>query len=117
MRKRNSQLNIRLTKEELQRLKQNAAKANYSVSNYLRTLINGNAPRECPPIEYDRLMRYLQKSISIFSDIRDAVRFGSDEDNPDFAALDARMQDELSHLYTTLLELQYAMQEPDKAVL
>ena len=63
MRKRNTQLNIRLTKEELQRLKESAAKANYSVSNYLRTLINGVSPKECPPIEYHKLMDILEKTI------------------------------------------------------
>ena len=63
MRKRNTQLNIRLTKEELQRLKENAAKANYSVSNYLRTLINGISPKACPPIEYHFMMEELEQSL------------------------------------------------------
>ena len=60
MRKRNTQLNIRLTEAEMQKLKQNAAKAKYPVSNYVRALINGNSPKECPPIEYHLMMDDLE---------------------------------------------------------
>lgn len=60
MRKRNTQLNIRLTEAEMQKLKKNAAKAKYPVSNYVRALINGNSPKECPPIEYHLMMDDLE---------------------------------------------------------
>lgn len=117
MRKRNKQLNIRLAPEELAQLRKNAQRAKLPVSNYVRALIAGNSPRECPPIEYDRLMQHLQKSISVFGDIRDAVCFSADMDDDAAAALDAQMQAELICLHTTLLELQQSLQTPDKAVL
>ena len=64
MRKRNTQLNIRLTKAEMQKLKENAAKAKYTVSNYLRALINGKSPKACPPIEYHVMMEELEESLA-----------------------------------------------------
>ena len=69
MRKRNTQLNIRLTEAEMQKLKQNAAKAKYPVSNYVRALINGNSPKECPPIEYHLMMDDLEDCLGSLDQI------------------------------------------------
>lgn len=53
------QRNFRMTKEENDKLHRNAKKAKLSVSSYLRMLINGYVPKECPPLEYDELMAEL----------------------------------------------------------
>lgn len=53
------QRNFRMTKEENNNLHRNAQKANLLVSSYLRMLINGYVPKECPPLEYDELMAEL----------------------------------------------------------
>lgn len=53
------QRNFRMTKEENNKLHRNAQKANLSVSSYLRMLINGYVPKECPPLKYDKLMAEL----------------------------------------------------------
>lgn len=59
MRNRTIQLNIRLTKNEYNRVIQNSKKANLTVSGYVRMLINGYVPKEAPPIEYHEIMRQL----------------------------------------------------------
>jgi hypothetical protein len=59
MRNRNTQLNIRLTPDEHDKVSYNSRKANLSVSGYIRTLINGYVPKEAPPIEYEQLMKRL----------------------------------------------------------
>ena len=53
------QRNFRMTKEENNKLHRNAQKAKLSVSSYLRMLINGYVPKECPPLEYHELMAQL----------------------------------------------------------
>lgn len=47
-RKRTSVINIRVTPQEKQRIERYAAKCKLSVSEYLRQLANGYAPRELP---------------------------------------------------------------------
>ena len=47
-RKRTSVINIRVTPQEKQRIEHYAAKCRLSVSEYLRQLANGYAPRELP---------------------------------------------------------------------
>jgi len=59
MRNRNVQLNIRLTPAEQDKVLYNSRKANLPVSGYIRLLINGYAPKESPPVEYEQLMKRL----------------------------------------------------------
>ena len=59
MRNRNTQLNIRLTSVEHDKVLFNSKKANLSVSGYIRILINGYVPKEAPPIEHEQLMKRL----------------------------------------------------------
>ncbi|MDR1816059.1 MAG: hypothetical protein LBR00_05185 [Clostridiales Family XIII bacterium] len=56
MRNRTTQLNIRLSEHEMDRLKRNAARCGLSTSAYVRMLVNGYAPKEMPPVEYGELM-------------------------------------------------------------
>ena len=59
MRNRNTQLNIRLTPVEHDKVIYNSKKANLSVSGYIRMLINGYVPKEVPSVEYEQLMKRL----------------------------------------------------------
>lgn len=59
MRKRNHQLNIRLTDEENNKLKVNSAKCGLTVSAYVRMLILGFQPKESPPKAYDETITSL----------------------------------------------------------
>ena len=61
MRNRNTQLNIRLTPVEHDKVSYNSRKANLSVSGYIRMLINGYVPKESPPVEYEQLMKRLSE--------------------------------------------------------
>lgn len=64
MKKRYMQLNARLTKKEHERLIYNAAKAQVSISEYIRMLISGYVPKECPPLAYAQLMERLNQIYS-----------------------------------------------------
>ena len=59
MRTRNTQLNVRLTPSEYDKVLYYSRKANLPISAYIRMLINGYVPKEAPPIEYEQLMKQL----------------------------------------------------------
>lgn len=72
MRNRDHQINIRLSAPEINKLTHNAKKANLSVSAYLRSLIEGNSPKENPPLAYYQLMDRLEKingQFQLFTDL------------------------------------------------
>ena len=56
-RNRNTQLNIRLSESEMDKLTRNARRSGLSKSNYIRMLVNGYVPKESPPIEYNELIK------------------------------------------------------------
>jgi len=60
MRKRNIRAQVWLNEAENQRLHDSAKKAGLSQENYLRSLINGYAPKELPPIDYYDMIRELR---------------------------------------------------------
>ena len=60
MRKRNIRAQVWLNELENQRLHDNAKRAGLSQENYLRSLINGFAPKELPPIDYYNMVRELR---------------------------------------------------------
>ena len=57
--KRNIKVTFRLNAKEQQRLKKNVKKAGLSQETYIRTLLDGYAPREPPSLEYHSMMREL----------------------------------------------------------
>lgn len=59
MRKRGVRVQAWLNKEENTRLHTNAKKAGLSQEGYLRSLINGYAPKELPPPDYFSMTREL----------------------------------------------------------
>ena len=56
MRKRNDQLNIRLTETEANALTRYAAKCGLTKSGYIRMMLSGYVPKETPPKEYGELL-------------------------------------------------------------
>lgn len=59
MRKRSIRVQVWLNKEENTRLHTSAKKAGLSQEGYLRSLINGYAPKVLPPPDYYAMMREL----------------------------------------------------------
>lgn len=59
MRNRNEQMNIRLTTEEINRIKEYSHLCGLSISGYIRMLINGYVPKETPPRNYEVLIRQM----------------------------------------------------------
>lgn len=60
MKNRSLQLNIRLSEAEHDKLMQSIEKSKLSASAYVRSLIQGHSPKECPPLEYHELITQLQ---------------------------------------------------------
>jgi len=67
MRNRDSQLNIRLSQSEMDKLTRNARRSGLSKSNYIRMLVNGYVPKESPPIEYNQLIRAMT---NVYSELK-----------------------------------------------
>lgn len=61
MRKRTIRVQLMLTEKEYVRLTTNAAKCGFSMSGYLRELLNAHTPKELPPLEYYRLLNQLYR--------------------------------------------------------
>lgn len=61
-RKRTSVINLRVTPQEKDRIERFAKKCRLSVSEYLRQLANGYAPRELPTELIDDLQRMAHES-------------------------------------------------------
>ena len=59
MLKRNIKITFRLNAKEHQRLKKNVKKTGLSQETYIRTLLDGYAPKELPPPDYHSMMREL----------------------------------------------------------
>ncbi|KUO76670.1 MAG: mobilization protein [Clostridia bacterium BRH_c25] len=59
MLKRSIKITFRLNAQECQRLKKQVKKTGLSQESYLRTLINGYAPKELPPPDYYAMMKEL----------------------------------------------------------
>lgn len=57
--KRNIKVTFRLNAKEQQRLKKNVRKSGLSQETYIRTLLDGYAPKEMPPLDYHAMMREL----------------------------------------------------------
>jgi hypothetical protein len=59
MRNRNDQMNIRLTTDEIEHIKNYSQRCGLSISGYIRMLINGYIPKETPSRNYDVLIRQM----------------------------------------------------------
>ena len=57
--KRNIKITFRLNAKENQKLKKDVKKSGLSQETYIRTLLNGYAPKEMPPLDYHVMTREL----------------------------------------------------------
>ena len=121
MRKRNRQINIRLNEEEFLKLQRNANKAKLSISNYVRVLINGNSPKECPPLEFHKLMNEVQKYICGMNELKEHIYFNDNNESintvKDESNFEQKLSDNISQFSNLLLEIRKKIQLPDKAVI
>ena len=106
MRNRDHQINIRLSASELNRLVHNAKIANLSISTYLRSLIEGNSPKENPPLAYYQLMDRLEKISDQFKFQNDLAR---ENDSAEF------LNKNMLEYRKLLLEIQAAVLLPEKS--
>jgi hypothetical protein len=112
MRNRTVQLNIRLTEAEHEKLMHSAEKAKFTTSSYIRSLIDGNAPKECPPMEYHELIQKLQGISTQLTSIFHLIKLTRCFDETNAALLEK----EMSQYRQILLAIQAAVLLPDKAV-
>lgn len=61
MRTREKQVIVRLSLEEYYRLIEKSEKVGLTISDFLRTYINGFEPREKPPIEFYEAIKQIRK--------------------------------------------------------
>ena len=94
MRTRDTQFNVRLSRQEADRLKRNSRRAGLTNSSYIRMLISGYCPKETPPVEYGEI---LQKLTGIYTLLQESA---------DTAILE--------ELEKTLLQLQTQLTMPEK---
>jgi len=93
-RNRNTQLNIRLSQTEMDKLSRNARRCGLSKSNYIRMLLSGYVPKESPPVEYNAL-------IGIMSDV--------------YSKLQLQHSDEAAkELQSAIVQLQTALTLPER---
>ena len=70
MRTRDTQFNVRLSRQEADRLKRNSRRAGLTNSGYIRMLISGYCPKETPPVEYGEI---LQKLTGIYTLLQESA--------------------------------------------
>ncbi len=93
-RNRNTQLNIRLSQSEMDKLTRNARRSGLSKSNYIRMLVNGYVPKESPPLEYNELIRAMT---DVYGELR--LQHSSEAEK---------------ELQTAIIQLQAALTLPEK---
>lgn len=112
MRNKSIQLNIRLSHAEHEKLKHDTEKTKLTTSSYIRSLISGNAPKECPPLEYYELTQELQGISARLTSILHLIKATRCIDETNTAILEK----EMTQYRQILLEIQAAVLLPDKAV-
>ncbi len=73
MRTRDTQFNVRLSRQEADRLKRNSRRASLTNSGYIRMLINGYCPKETPPLEYSEILQQLTGIYTLLQESADTA--------------------------------------------
>lgn len=73
MRTRDTQFNVRLSRQEADRLKRNSRRAGLTNSGYIRMLISGYCPKETPPLEYGEILQKLTGIYTLLQESADAA--------------------------------------------
>jgi len=74
MRNHPKTFHIRFTEKEYERLCKYAAKAGLPKSTYIRHMINGNQPREKPPVDYWKFKQQMYAMGTSLDRLRDVAR-------------------------------------------
>ncbi len=107
MRKRNIRAQVWLSEAESQRLHDNAKRAGLSQENYLRSLVNGYAPKELPPIDYYNMICELR---AIGGNINQLAAKANTTGYVD----EAGFEREAAHLRKAVLEIHKAIALPER---
>lgn len=107
MRKRGIRAQVWLNKVENAKLHTNAKRAGLSQESYLRTLINGYAPKELPPPDYFSMMRELHAIGNNLNQIAAKANAKGHIDKTIF-------QYEANRLRKAVLDIQAAVTAPEK---
>lgn len=109
MRNRSVPLNIRLTEDEHQKLLRSMEKSRLSASAYVRSLITGNSPKECPPLEFHELITKLQNVSIQLKSIFHLIHIMKKSDETDISLLGK----EMAKYQQILLTIQAAVLLPE----
>ncbi len=109
MRNRSVPLNIRLTEEEHQKLLRSMENSKMSASAYVRSLIGGHSPKECPPLEFHELMNQLHHVSMQLTSIFHLIRITKRLDETDVGLLEK----EMTQYKQLLLAIQAAVLLPE----
>ncbi len=107
MRKRNIPIIVRLNAKEQQHLAKQVKKSGLSQEAFIRTLINGYAPKELPPPDYFSMMRELHAIGSNLNQIAAKANATGNIDKTVF-------QYEANRLRKAVLDIQAAVTSPEK---
>jgi hypothetical protein len=107
MRKRNFRAQVWLNDSESQRLHDNAKRTGLSQENYLRSLINGYAPKELPSVDFYNMIRELR---AIGGNINQLAAKANTTGYVD----EAGFEREAAYLRKAILEIQKAVTLPEK---
>ena len=80
MTKRNHEIKIRFTKEELDALNDKAGSCNMKREQYCRTVLGGTVPHEFPPVDYYNLIVALRQVGSDINRLLDTVKFNNTDE-------------------------------------
>ena len=109
MRNRTVQLNIRLTEEENQKLQRSMEKSKLSASAYVRSLISGHSPKECPTLEFHELTERLRHISTQLTSIFHLIHLTRQFDKVDVGLL----ENEMTQYRQILLTIQAAVLLPE----
>jgi hypothetical protein len=87
-------------------------KSQLTTSSYIRALIDGNTPKECPPMEYHELIQELQGISTRLTSIFHLIKITRCFDGTNAALLEK----EMLQYRQILLAIQAAVMLPDKVV-
>lgn len=107
MRKRNIPILVRLNTKERQNLVKQVKKSGLSQETFIRTLINGYAPKELPPPDYYAMMRELHAIGVNINQIATKANATGHIDRTQF-------QYEANRLRKAVLDIQAAVTSPER---
>ena len=110
MRNRSLQLNIRLSEAEHDKLMRSIEKSKLSTSAYVRSLIQGHSPKECPPLEYHELITQLQNVSTRLTSLFHLLHITRQFDKNDMRLLEK----EMTQYKQMLLSIQTAVLLPEE---